>query len=204
MSTFGASSNWGLNFWISCFISFFEPEGSPRRSTFGTSAKQIQQFWNSVNIAFWNWDGGLYIIIVEASRAYEDGLFCSMGLMEVCFVIRMSERTSRRTFLNELFIWNVESFWRISPTLTYPMSFIVRVGSHCVTSRSLVLPCWSRSFTPTCMELILQYLSFILTFEVCASWLPRMWVSEDCVQRWDDLCFLGVPFYLGWSLIYTM
>ena len=168
MSTFGASSNWGLNFWISCFISFFEPEGSPRRSTFGTSAKQIQQFWNSVNIAFWNWDGGLYIIIVKASRAYGDGLFRSMGLMEVCSVMRMSERTSRRTFLNEVFVWNVESFWWTSLTLTYPMSFIVEVGSHCVTSTSLVLPCWSRSFSPTCMDLILQYLSFILAFKVRA------------------------------------
>ena len=168
MSTFGASSNWGLNFWISCFISFFEPEGSPRRSIFGTSAKQIQQFWNSVNIAFWNWDGGLYIIIVEASRAYEDGLFCSMGLMEVCFVKRMSERTSRRTFLNEVFVWNVESFWWTSLTLTFPLSFTVGDRSQYVTSWSLVHPCWFRSFTPTCIDSIFQYLSFLLAFEVRA------------------------------------
>ena len=83
-------------------------------------------------------------------------------------MMRMLERTSRRTFLDEAFIWNVESFWRTLPTLTYPMSFTVDVRSHCATSRSHVLPCWSRSFTPICMELILQYLSFILTFEVYA------------------------------------
>ena len=57
------------------------------------------------------------------------------------FVIRMPERTSRRTFLDKVFIRNTESFWRTSPTLTYPMSFIVGVGSHCVTSWSPVLLC---------------------------------------------------------------
>ena len=30
----------------------------------------------------------------------------------------------------------------------------IGVGSHCVTSRSHVHPCWFRSFTPTCMDLI--------------------------------------------------
>ena len=81
-------------------------------------------------------------------------------------MMRMPERTSRRTFLDEVFIRNAESFWRTLPTLTYPMSFTVGVRSHCVTSQSLVLPCWSKSFTPTCMDSILQYLSFILAFEV--------------------------------------
>ena len=33
---------------------------------------------------------------------------------------------------------------------------------------SLVHSCWSRSFTPTCMDLIFQYLSFLLVFEVHA------------------------------------
>ena len=55
------------------------------------------------------------------------------------FMIRMLERTSRRTFLDKVFIQNAESFWQTSPTLTFPMSFIVGVGSHCVTSQSLVL-----------------------------------------------------------------
>ena len=57
------------------------------------------------------------------------------------FVMRMPERTSRRTFLDEVFIRNTESFWRISPTLAFPLSFTVRDGSHCVTSWSLVHPC---------------------------------------------------------------
>ena len=56
-------------------------------------------------------------------------------------VMRMPERTSRRTFLDEVFIQNAKSFWQTSPTLTYSMSFTVEVGSHCVTSQSLVLPC---------------------------------------------------------------
>ena len=56
-------------------------------------------------------------------------------------IMRMPKRTSWRTFLDEVFIRNAKSFWQTSPTLTYPMSFIVGVGSHCVTSRSHVLPC---------------------------------------------------------------
>ena len=79
-----------------------------------------------------------------------------------------AQRTSRRTFLDEVFIRNAESFWRTSPTLTYRMSFTVGVGSHYVTSRSHVHPCWFKIFTLTCMDLILQYLSFILAFEVRA------------------------------------
>ena len=81
--------------------------------------------------------------------------------------MRMPKRTSRRTFLDEVFIWNAESFWRTSPTLTYLMSFIIGVGSHCVTSRSHVFPCWFRSFTPTYMELILQYLFHTCVWGTC-------------------------------------
>ena len=64
-----------------------------------------------------------------------------LPLLLFSFVIKMPERTSRRTFLDEMFIRNAESFWRTSPTLTYSMSFIAGVGSHYVTSRSHVLPC---------------------------------------------------------------
>ena len=99
-------------------------------------------------------------------------------------VMKMPKRTSRRTFLEEAFIWNTESFWRTSPTLTYSMSFIVGVGSHYVTSRSHVLPCWSKSFTPTCMELILQYLSFILAFKVRA-------LLSHCNLLWMCSMFRG-------------
>ena len=82
------------------------------------------------------------------------------------FVMRMPEMPSRRTFLNETFILNAKSSWQTSLTLTYPMSFIVGVRSYCVTSQSLVHPCWSGSFTPTCMDLIIQYLILSLAFEV--------------------------------------
>ena len=50
--------------------------------------------------------------------------------------IRFRDKDARKDFLE-----NAESFWWISLTLTYSMSFTVRVGSHCVTSRSHVLPC---------------------------------------------------------------
>ena len=57
------------------------------------------------------------------------------------FVMRMPERLSRRTFLDEAFILNAKASWRTSPTLTYPMSFTVEVGSRCMTSRSHVHTC---------------------------------------------------------------
>ena len=56
-------------------------------------------------------------------------------------VIKRPNQTSLRTSLDEAFIWNTKSFCRTSPTLTYPLSFTVGVGSHYVTSRSLVHPC---------------------------------------------------------------
>ena len=84
------------------------------------------------------------------------------------FVMRRPSRTSQRTFHDAVFIRNAKSFSRTSPTLTYPLSFTVGVRSHYVMSRSLVHPCLSRSSTSTCMDLIIQYLSLSLTFEVRA------------------------------------
>ena len=83
-------------------------------------------------------------------------------------MMRRPNRTSLRTSLDEAFIRNAKSFCQTFPTLTYPLSFIIGVGSHCVMSRSLVYPCLSKSFTPTCMDLIFQYLSSLLVFEVHA------------------------------------
>ena len=88
--------------------------------------------------------------------------FCVLGhcllliLLLLIFgsVMRVPERTSRRTFLDEVFIRNTESFWQTSPTLTFPLSFTIEDGSHCVMSQSLIRPCWSKSFTPTCIVLI--------------------------------------------------
>ena len=62
------------------------------------------------------------------------------------------------------------------PTLTFPLSFTVGDRSHCVTSRSHALSCLSRSSTPTCTGLIVQYLSFSLTFEVRAFLSHRSWL----------------------------
>ena len=85
-------------------------------------------------------------------------------------VMRRPNRTSLRTSLDEAFIRNAKSSCWTSPTLTYPLSFTVEVGSHCVTSWSLVHPCLYMSYTPTCMDLIIQHLSLSLAFEVRASW----------------------------------
>ena len=81
-------------------------------------------------------------------------------------VMRRPNRTSLTTFPNEAFILNAKSSCQTSSTLTFPLSSIVGNGSHCVTSRSLVHPCWSKSSTLTCMDLILQYL-FLLLAHCC-------------------------------------
>ena len=56
------------------------------------------------------------------------------------FVMIKPERTFRRTSLDEAFIRNAKSSYRISPILTFPLSSTVGVGSHCVASRSHALP----------------------------------------------------------------
>ena len=65
-------------------------------------------------------------------------------------VMMMPLRHFRRTSPDEAFIWNAKSCYRTLPTLTFPLSFTLGDGSHCVMSRSHVLSCLSKSFTPTC------------------------------------------------------
>ena len=94
-------------------------------------------------------------------------------------VMMMPSRHSRRNFLDEAFIRNAKSFCQTLLTLTFPLSFTVGDGSHCVTSRSPVLSCLSKSFTPTCTGLIIQYLFSSLAFEVRAflSHHNLLWMS---------------------------
>ena len=56
-------------------------------------------------------------------------------------VMRRPKWNSLSTSLDEEFIQNARSSCQTSPTLTYPLSFTIGVGSHCVTSWSLVHPC---------------------------------------------------------------
>ena len=63
-------------------------------------------------------------------------------------MMRRPIRTSKRTSHDEAFIRNAKLFYRIFPILTFPLSSTIGIGSHCMTSRSLI-PLWSyRSFTP--------------------------------------------------------
>ena len=55
-------------------------------------------------------------------------------------MMRRPVRTSWRTFLDEAFIWNAKSSYRIFPILTYPLSSIVGDRSQCVASQSRALP----------------------------------------------------------------
>ena len=95
-------------------------------------------------------------------------LSLSLSLSLFDSIMMIPTRHSQRTFLDTAFILNAKSFWRTSPTPTFPLSFTVRGGSYCVTSRSHVLSCLSRNFTPTCTGLIVQYLFSLLAFEVRA------------------------------------
>ena len=81
-------------------------------------------------------------------------------------MMRRPNRTSRRTFHDEAFIRNAKSFCQIFLTLTYPLSSIVRVGSHCVVSRSHALSWSYRSSIPICTDLIILYPSLSLACEV--------------------------------------
>ena len=82
------------------------------------------------------------------------------------FVMIKPVRTFWRTSHDEAFIQNSKSFYQVFPILTFPLSSIVGVGSHCVASRSLAL-LWSyKSFTPTCTDLNTLYLSLSLAFRV--------------------------------------
>ena len=80
-------------------------------------------------------------------------------------VTMMPTRHLRKTFLNEAFI-HTESSWIILLTPTFPLSFTVGNGSLFVTSPSLVLSCWFRSSTPTCIGLTSPYLILLLESEV--------------------------------------
>ena len=51
-------------------------------------------------------------------------------------VMRRPGRTSRRTFLNAAFIQNTKLSFRIFSILTFPLSYIVGVGSPFVASQS--------------------------------------------------------------------
>ena len=106
----------------------------------------------------------------------------------------MLTRHSQRTFLDEVFIRNAKSFWQILLTLTFPLSFTVGNGSHCVTSRSLVLSCLSRSFTLTCTGLIIHYLFSSLAFKVPPI-TPQLVVNVLRVPRIEFLTILLMSVY---------
>ena len=111
-------------------------------------------------------------------------LFLILHLFLSGSIMRRPNRTSLRTSLDEVFVRNANSFCWTSSTLTYPLSFTVGDGSHYVTSQSLVHPCWSRIFTPTCMDLIIQYLFLLLAFKLRALWshqilYPMCSVSQE-------------------------
>ena len=84
------------------------------------------------------------------------------------FVMIKPVRTFRRTFHKAAFIRNAKLFYRTFSILTFRLSSSVGVRSNCVASRSLVLPWSYKSFTPTCTDSTIMYLSLSLAFKVHA------------------------------------
>ena len=134
------------------------------------------------------------------------------------FTMRRPIRTSLRTFLNVVFIWSAMWFYRTLPTLLYPMSFTLGDENLFVRYPWGVPSCSYRSFTPICTISITKYLSLLWYSEVhvsshsgscirdtthpagSTSWLPRLSVSKDYVQR---RAFVSLPWdtlYMGWAL----
>ena len=89
-------------------------------------------------------------------------------LHTISFVMIKPVTTFWRTLHDVAFVRNTKSSYWIFPILTFPLSSIVRVGSHCVASRSLALPWSYKSFTPTCTDLNTLYLNLSLAFRVGA------------------------------------
>ena len=66
-------------------------------------------------------------------------LLLTLHLLMYSSVMIKPKRTFQRTFVDEAFIRNAKSSYRIFPILTYSLSLIIGVGSHCVAPWSLVL-----------------------------------------------------------------
>ena len=110
-------------------------------------------------------------------------LLLILPLLLFDFVMRGPVWTSQRTFLDKAFIRNAKSSSQISLTLTYPLLSTIGVGSHCVAPRSLALSRSYKSFTLICTDLILQYLSFLLAFEVHTLWSLRILYPRCFMSR---------------------
>ena len=119
-----------------------------------------------VNLLLWHPNGN--VLHPRTLFVPRHPLLLTLLLSLFGFVIRRPNRTSLRSFLDEAFILKTKSSCRTSPTSTYPLSSIVGDRGHSVMPQSLVHPCWSRSFTPKCMDSTTQYLISLLVFEVRA------------------------------------
>ena len=76
-------------------------------------------------------------------------------------MMKRHEMTSLRTFLTKQFIRNARSFYLTSQTLLYSMRLALGDGLLYVRNSRGVPTCSYRSFTLTCMPLILLYLGLL-------------------------------------------
>ena len=120
----------------------------------------------SIYIRLLLWHPNVNLLRLETLFFSGNLLLLTLLLSLSDFVMRRPNRTSLRTFLNEAFILNAKSSCWTSPTPTYRLLSTVGDGGHCVTPRSLVHSWWSKSFTSTCIDSIIQYLISLLAFKV--------------------------------------
>ena len=112
------------------------------------------------------------LILLSLSLSLSLPLLLSLSILLLLTfgsVMRKPIRTSRRTFHNAAFIWNVKSSSQIFLILTFPLSSTIEVESHCMAFQSLVLPWSYRSFTSICTNSTILYLILSLAFDVHAS-----------------------------------
>ena len=97
-------------------------------------------------------------------------------------MMMMSLRNFRRTSLDEAFIWNSKSFCQTLPAPTFPLSFTVGDGSHCVTSRLpasradpgvLLQHAWDWSFSTSLLHSRSRYAHSCHTATGCCYGTPQ-------------------------------
>ena len=96
---------------------------------------------SSICVSLLLWHPNANLLYLETLFVPGHPLLLILHLFLSTSVIRRPKQTSLRTFIDGAFIRNAKSFCRTSSTLTYLLSSTVGVGSHYVTSRSLVHSC---------------------------------------------------------------
>ena len=118
-------------------------------------------------------------------------------------------RTFQRTFNNKAFIRKAKSFYRIFPIQSrlgvtmWHLDHLSLCDHTGVLLQHARIRYFSTSFCHSCLRYAhcsysRSYIRGTTCTESSASWLPRLWSSEECVPRRTLVSFLWDTFILGW------